>query len=159
MLVLQSGINTKKDFTFREKSTLGDYNYIIFFQSDHEARQYGCKLSDVSTFPTRYNRFTITVTTPANALNGEVTLYREGFYKYYAYEINDASLFNFSWVGELPFDVRQDTNYLQDYLEANHSFTGQLMFVEDGKMKYVGDATDIAYYANKRDPINSYNGG
>lgn len=150
MFTLVSGINTKKDFTFREKSSLGTYTYIIFLVEDASNQQYGCKLVDVSTFPERYNRFTITVTANAVPLSSEVELYKEGFYKYYAYEIEDINDFDFSWVGELDFTD------LQTYLEENHSFTGELVLVENGKMKYLGDATTYEHYADQRSPIKSY---
>lgn len=150
MITLQSGINTKKDFTLREKSTLESYSYLLFFVADHEGQQYGCKVTDVSTFPERYQRFSINVTANPVPLNGEVALYKEGFYHYYAYEINDIDTFDFSWIGNLDFTD------LQTYLEENHAFTGEVNLLEPGKMKYLGESTEYSHYADTRTAVKSY---
>lgn len=150
MLVLQSGTNTKRDLTLKEKSSIGSYVWIIFFVADHEQKQFGCLLTDLSAYPDRYNRFTIKVQANPNPSAGEVDLYKPGFYHYYAYEINNISTFNFNWVGSLKFEN------LQSYLVQNHSFTGQVVQVEKGKMKYLSADETIPNYADGVAAVNSY---
>ena len=69
--------------TFKERGT-ATY-YLFKFQSDNtEAVEY-CIATDSSSFPNRYNRFTITEQTSPDNLNAQVEMTTEGQWRYYVY--------------------------------------------------------------------------
>ena len=69
--------------TLKERGT-ATY-YLFKFQSDNtEAVEY-CIATDSSSFPNRYNRFTITEQTSPDNLNAQVEMPTEGQWRYYVY--------------------------------------------------------------------------
>ena len=69
--------------TLKERGT-ATY-YLFKFQSDNtEAVEY-CIATDSSSFPNRYNRFTITEQTSPDNLNAQVELPTEGQWRYFVY--------------------------------------------------------------------------
>lgn len=140
MILLQSGINSKIDLTLTEKSLLTDPEYVIVFVNDSNASKVACKISDISSFPSRYNRFVIDVkASGAVAMSGEVNLTLEGFYHYYCYEIADASTFNYATINTTTIESLGDT-------------------VEVGKMLYAFDYQSYTNYINNKPSIAVYNG-
>jgi len=75
--------------TLKERGT-ATY-YLFKFQSDNtEAVEY-CIATDSSSFPNRYNRFTITEQTSPDNLNAEVEMTTEGQWRYYVYANSSSS--------------------------------------------------------------------
>ena len=69
--------------TLKERGT-ATY-YLFKFQSDNtEAVEY-CIATDSSSFPNRYNRFTITEQTSPDNLNAQVEMPTEGQWRYFVY--------------------------------------------------------------------------
>ena len=83
--------NTANDvaLTLTEKGT-ATY-YLFKFQSDNtEAVEY-CIATDSSSFPNRYNRFTITEQTSPDNTNAQVEMTTEGQWRYYVYANSSSS--------------------------------------------------------------------
>jgi len=140
MILLQSGLNTKVDLTLTEKVTLNNPIFFIVFVNDSSEKKVACKISDVSSFPSRFNRFLINVkTSGAVALNGEVNLQLEGFYHYYCYERSDQFDFDLEGV---------DNNTIASLGET----------LETGKMLYAYDYQNYVKYINNKPSIKVYNG-
>ena len=75
--------------TLTEKGTAA--YYLFKFQSDNtEAVEY-CIATDSSSYPERFNRFTITEQTSPDNLNAEVELPTEGQWRYFVYANSSAS--------------------------------------------------------------------
>jgi len=75
--------------TLKERGT-ATY-YLFKFQSDNtEAVEY-CIATDSSSFPNRYNRFTITEQTSPDNLNAQVEMTTEGQWRYYVYANSSSS--------------------------------------------------------------------
>ena len=65
--------------------------YLFKFQSDNtEAVEY-CVATDSSSYPERFNKFTITETSTPNNLNAEVELPTEGQWRYFVYANSSSS--------------------------------------------------------------------
>lgn len=137
-MLLQSGANSNVILTLNESKTLETPEYVIVFVCDHPNKKFACKLgTDNSDYPARANKFTITVTEPADPLAAEVSLTNYGFYKYFVYEMADASTFDFTSIDETDLST----------------IDGE---VERGKMKYITTADARAYYANLRQSVKTY---
>jgi len=74
-------------FTLSEKVTLTNPYYLFSFKHQVLMSSVNFIASDVSGFPTRYNKFLITETTgTVNLTSGVVSLPETGFYEYAIYE-------------------------------------------------------------------------
>jgi hypothetical protein len=137
-MLLQSGANSNVILTLNESKTLESPEYVIVFVCDHPNTKFACKLgTDLSDYPTRANKFTITVQEDAEPLDAEVSLANFGFYKYFVYEMADATEFDFDNVDDLDLDTMDGE-------------------VERGKMKYITTEDARAYYANLRQSVKTY---
>ena len=75
--------------TLTEKGTAA--YYLFKFQSDNtEAVEY-CVATDSSSYPDRFNKFTITETSTPDNLNAEVELPTEGQWRYFVYANSSAT--------------------------------------------------------------------
>ena len=75
--------------TLTEKGTAA--YYLFKFQSDNtEAVEY-CIATDSSSYPERFNKFTITEQTSPDNLNAEVELPTEGQWRYFVYANSSSS--------------------------------------------------------------------
>ena len=75
--------------TLTEKGTAA--YYLFKFQSDNtEAVEY-CIATDSSSYPERFNKFTITETSTPDNLNAEVELPTEGQWRYFVYANSSAT--------------------------------------------------------------------
>jgi hypothetical protein len=75
--------------TLTEKGTAA--YYLFKFQSDNtEAVEY-CIATDSSSYPERFNKFTITEQTSPDNLNAEVELPTEGQWRYFVYANSSAT--------------------------------------------------------------------
>lgn len=81
MVVITQGQNSKLYLTGTEKVTLAPPYYFLFNLVSRESRDVSASflLTDTSSFPTRYNEFTLTTTQAATLLPGEhkFTLYAQ----------------------------------------------------------------------------------
>lgn len=81
--------------TLKEKTTLTNPKYLFVFKNDQTNVEAKFIAADTSTYPDRYNKFTITEkTTSPNPLTGEVTLSLDGFYTYTIYEQTSSTNLN-----------------------------------------------------------------
>jgi hypothetical protein len=69
-----------------ELSTLASPTYLIEMISDQSLISTTCIAADASTYPSRYNEFTITETATPNNLNAEILLEPVGYFTYNIYE-------------------------------------------------------------------------
>ena len=85
--------------TLTEKGTAA--YYLFKFQSDNtEAVEY-CIATDSSSYPERFNKFTITEQTSPDNLNAEVELPTEGQWRYFVYANSSASNLDPTGLAEL----------------------------------------------------------
>lgn len=136
MILLEFGANTC-DFTLEEKRTINNAEYVFVFVNDNTGRKIACTSTNTSTDVNVYDRFTITVASSAIPASGYITLDDYGFYHYYAYEIADASTFDYANI---------DTTDLR-------TLTG---LVEVGKMFYKTSDPSNTYYKDIRTSIKTY---
>lgn len=135
-MILESGANTII-LTLNELKTLDAPEYVIVFQCISTAKKVACKLgTDLSDYPVRNNKFTLTVKTSPNPLNAEVNLETYRSYKYFVYERVDADVFDFAGIDSVDLDT----------------LTGE---VERNLMDYITEDTDLDYYKNIRTSITS----
>ena len=81
--------------TLKEKTTLTNPKYLFVFKNDQTNVEAKFIAVDTSTYPDRYNKFTITEKTSSpNPLTGEVTLSLDGFYTYTIYEQTSSTNLN-----------------------------------------------------------------
>lgn len=81
--------------TLKEKTTLTNPKYLFVFKNDQTNVEAKFIAADTSTYPDRYNKFTITEKTSSpNPLIGEVTLSLDGFYTYTIYEQTSSTNLN-----------------------------------------------------------------
>ena len=137
-MILTSGLNTVQ-VTLNELVTISSPEFICIFVNDSTSKKYACKLgTDLSSYPDRYNEFEITVSGNPNPLLSEVDLYNQKSYHYFIYETADASTFDYAGVDTL--DLR--------------TMTG---LVEQGKMSYLINPSDLMFYKDLRTSIKTYN--
>lgn len=87
MQIINKGQNNFLIFTLSEKVTLTNPYYLFSFKHQVLMSSVNFIASDVSGFPTRYNKFLITETTgTVNLTSGVVSLPETGFYEYAIYE-------------------------------------------------------------------------
>ena len=75
--------------TLKERGT-ATY-YLFKFQSDNTENVKYCVATDSSSFPDRYNKFTITEQAAPNNLNAEVEMTTEGQWRYFVYANSSSS--------------------------------------------------------------------
>ena len=92
MQIINKGENNFLIFTLSEKVTLTNPYYLFSFKHQVLMSSVNFIASDVSGFPTRYNKFLITETTgTVNLTSGVVSLPETGFYEYAIYEQTSSS--------------------------------------------------------------------
>lgn len=92
MQIINKGQNNFLIFTLSEKVTLTNPYYLFSFKHQVLMSSVNFIASDVSGFPTRYNKFLITETTGTfNLTSGVVSLPETGFYEYAIYEQTSSS--------------------------------------------------------------------
>lgn len=92
MQIINKGQNNFLIFTLSEKVTLTNPYYLFSFKHQVLMSSVNFIASDVSGFPTRYNKFLITETTgTVNLTSGVVSLPDTGFYEYAIYEQTSSS--------------------------------------------------------------------
>ena len=92
MQIINKGQNNFLVFTLTEKVTLNNPYYLFSFKHQVLMSTVNFIASDVSGFPTRYNKFLITETTgTVNLTSGVVSLPETGFYEYAIYEQTSSS--------------------------------------------------------------------
>ena len=92
MQIINKGQNNFLVFTLTEKVTLNNPYYLFSFKHQVLMSTVNFIASDVSGFPTRYNKFLITETTgTVNLTSGIVSLPETGFYEYAIYEQTSSS--------------------------------------------------------------------
>ena len=95
MQIINKGQNNFLIFTLSEKVTLTNPYYLFSFKHQVLMSSVNFLASDVSGFPTRYNKFLITETTGSvNLTSGVVSLPETGFYEYAIYEQTSSSNLN-----------------------------------------------------------------
>jgi hypothetical protein len=95
MQIINKGQNNFLIFTLSEKVTLKNPYYLFSFKHQVLMSSVNFIASDVSGFPTRYNKFLITETTGSvNLTSGVVSLPETGFYEYAIYEQTSSSNLN-----------------------------------------------------------------
>lgn len=122
-------------FTLTEKVTITSPDFILILVNDSTRKKAACKLgTNLSSYTSRYDRFLVTVKDNPTALNSEIELDHYGWHKYFIYESEDASTFNYSGVDNLDLET----------------MTGE---VENGKIEYVGAVVDKPYYVNRKESV------
>lgn len=119
--------------TLTEKCTLESPVFLFRFVNDETKIEYSCIVADISEFPTRYNKFSITEKTDPTITerrNGNIELPKAGFYHYYIYE--------------------QESDSNLDYTLATTE-------VEVGKLKVPGDSRTVESYTPANNTNKSYN--
>ena len=92
MQIINKGQNNFLIFTLSEKVTLTNPYYLFSFKHQVLMSSVNFIASDVSGFPTRYNKFLITETTgTVNLTSGVVSLPETGFYEYAIYKQTSSS--------------------------------------------------------------------
>lgn len=95
MQIINKGQNNFLIFTLSEKVTLTNPYYLFSFKHQVLMSSVNFIASDVSGFPTRFNKFLITETTGSvNLTSGVVSLPETGFYEYAIYEQTSLSNLN-----------------------------------------------------------------
>lgn len=95
MQIINKGHNNFLIFTLSEKVTLTNPYYLFSFKHQVLMSSVNFIASDISGFPTRYNKFLITETTgTVNLTSGVVSLPETGFYEYTIYEQTSSSNLN-----------------------------------------------------------------
>lgn len=95
MQIINKGQNNFLVFTLTEKVTLNNPYYLFSFKHQVLMSTVNFIASDVSGFPTRYNKFLITETTgTVNLTSGIVSLPETGFYEYAIYQQTSSSNLN-----------------------------------------------------------------
>ena len=95
MQIINKGQNNFLVFTLTEKVTLSNPYYLFSFKHQVLMSSVNFIASDVSSFPTRFNKFLITETTgTVNLTSGIVSLPETGFYEYSIYEQTSSSNLN-----------------------------------------------------------------
>lgn len=136
MLTLSSGANSII-LTLNDSITLSNPEYVIVFEEGHRGKKVACKLgTDLSDYPERFNKFTITLNADPDPLSAEVTL-KDLSYRYYVYEMADADSFDFEGIDDTDLDTIDG-------------------MVENGKAKYVTAETSHNSYKDRRESVESY---
>ena len=95
MQIINKGQNNFLVFTLSEKVTISNPYYLFSFKHQVLMSSVNFIASDVSSFPTRFNKFLITETTGVtNLTSGIVSLPETGFYEYAIYEQTSSSNLN-----------------------------------------------------------------
>ena len=95
MQIINKGQNNFLVFTLTEKVTISNPYYLFSFKHQVLMSSVNFIASDVSSFPSRFNKFLITETTgTVNLTSGIVSLPETGFYEYSIYEQTSSSNLN-----------------------------------------------------------------
>lgn len=136
MIRLSTGANTII-LTLNEAKTLVSPEYVLVLREKHNKKQVACKLgTDLSEYPDRFNKFTVTVTDDPTALDAEVSL-KDLTYEYYVYEREDADAFDFASINTTDLTT----------------LTGE---VENGIAQYITTPTSHTSYISRAESVESY---
>ena len=91
MITLNKDIANNIVFTLTEKSVLVTPNYLFSMTNDSSGEQKVFSMDDVSSYPRRYNLFTLTENSVENLSAGTVSL-KYGWGKYEVYESTGSTL-------------------------------------------------------------------
>lgn len=94
MLQLRESQANTITVTVTEKQTLSSPYYLIRFISEGQNVENSCIVTDSSSYPQRFNQFTVTESTTENRTAGTLTLV-EGIHEYRIYE--QSSPTNLDW--------------------------------------------------------------
>lgn len=89
MLLLEKGTTNTLIVTVTEKVTIETPVFLLWLKSDVTHEETSCIVTDTSSFPERYNSFSVTETDEPDNLEGEISLSENGFYHYEFYEQSD----------------------------------------------------------------------
>ena len=129
MQIINKGQNNFLIFTLSEKVTLTNPYYLFSFKHQVLMSSVNFIASDVSGFPTRFNKFLITETTGSvNLTSGVVSLPETGFYEYAIYEQTSSS--NLNSLDMYPWFHRR--NYLATLLLDCHQKRTKIKEAEIG---------------------------
>lgn len=92
MILITRATTNSISATCKEKSILTSPSYIIQFKSDTRKEYRYCIGTDTSTYPERYQTFSVIETSSPTALTNQVKLDISRSWKYYIYEITAAAL-------------------------------------------------------------------
>lgn len=136
MMLLEPGANSII-LTLNDSITLSNPEYVLVIVEDFRNKKVACKLgTDLSDYPDRFNKFTLTVKASPVAANAEIEL-KDLSGKYYVYEMADADTFNFAGVNTLDLETLDG-------------------LIEQGKVRYITPVTDPEHYADTRPSSESY---
>lgn len=136
-MVIQDGLNYLT-FTLTEKVTLTNPGFVLVIKNDSTNKQVACKLvTDISSYPDRYNRYAVTMEASPTPLTGEIYLEHHGWHKYYVYETLTPDTFDYAGVDNLDLST----------------LTG---LVEHGKIKHQKPEVEIESYINRATSIKAY---
>ena len=124
--------------TCREKELLTSPSYVIKFTNDATKDYRYCKVTDTSTYPIRYQSFSIVETTSPTQLSNQVKLDNSRSWKYKIFECTAAYLATLT-------------------LWTQFSETG-LTTVETGRVKVLKTATTLNTYAGNQSTFKEYAG-
>ena len=132
MIRITQGQANSITVTASEKTTLESPVYLFAFTHDQTKTETSCIAADVSEYPERYNRFTITEKSGPNRLAGEIRLENTGDYTYRVYEQSSST---------------------------NLDTANATALVETGKCKVEGTASGTSHaYTSQRGAAKVYNG-
>lgn len=127
MWLITQGSTDYQYATTKEKETISSPYYIVRFIQDTGKNERYCTVTDSSSYPLRFQKFSITETTTPTAFTSQVKLDHKASWKYYIYEISAADYGNI---------ISLD---LVDYTALNE--------VEQGRVKvYPSSTTTLATY-------------
>lgn len=136
-MVIQDGFNYLV-FTLNEKVTLTNPGFVLVIKNDSTAKQVACKLgTDLSSYPTRFNRFVVNMVASPTPLNAEIYLSEHGWHTYFIYETLTPNAFDYAGVDNTDLST----------------LTG---LVETGKIKHQKPETVITSYNTRRTSIKAY---
>lgn len=124
-MILRDGEN-EITVTLTELTTIQNAEYVFVLFNYTTSRYSACKLgTDLSSYPLRYNKFSVTLTTTPDPLSAELELDQAMTHQYFIYEMVDADTFDFNGI-------------------TDHRTIDGL--VEQGKVDYLVDSADVPYY-------------
>lgn len=136
MIRLVPGANTII-LTLNEAKTLVNPEYVLVLKEKHNKTQVACILGeDLSEYPERFNKFTLTITEDPDHTDAEVSL-KDLTHWYWVFEMEDASEFDFDNIATLDIDE----------LEGE---------VERGVCQYITTPTSHTSYKDRAASTESY---
>ena len=94
MWLITQGTTAYKYATTKEKELITSPYYIVKFVHDMTKQERFCTVTDSSSFPLRFQKFSIVETTTPTSFTNQVKLDHKQAWKYYIYEISAADYGN-----------------------------------------------------------------